>query len=138
MWRGRDRVFSLTLGLFLACGSAAAGQDLPDLPSGLKLALHERILDVKPDGVLTYARFRFVAPAIGASGGPGYAELAEDFQVLCDRYALPLSKSDPTMPDRIVISIADRETELGVVNPEATQFFELFRPDSARCIWEEF
>lgn len=136
--RGRGRLFALALAASLAAGTAAAGQDLPALPSGLTVVLQEAVLDVKPDGELTYARYRFVAPAIGAAGGPTFAQLADDFQVLCDRYVLPLALANPPVPDRIVISIADRETELGVANPDAKQYFELFRPESARCIWEEF
>ena len=36
----------------------------------------------------------------------------------------------------IVISLADRVTEFGVSDPEATQFFEAFRLSNDTCIWE--
>lgn len=137
---GRDRPFLASyLAVLVLCPAlAAADPALPAVPSGVALRLHEHVLDVKPDGVHTYARFRFVAPAIGQAGGPGYADLTGDFQVLCDAYALPIVLGSTPPPDRIVISIADRETEMGVAAPEATQFFELFRPETGRCIWEEF
>lgn len=139
--RGRDRLCLVScLAVLALCSAAAAAAEtaLPAVPSGLALRFQEQRLDVKPDGMHTYARFRFVAPAIGQAGGPGYSELAADFQVLCDAYALPIARGSTPPPDRIVISIADRETEMGVAAPEATQFFELFRPETGRCIWEEY
>ncbi len=137
--RGRDRPFALFALPFLMLPAGALAQDeLPVLPSGVAYSLQETVLDVKPDGISTYARFRFVAPVIGKPGGPGFAELADDFLVLCGAYALPRVMSATPPPDKIAISMADRVTELGVANPQATQFFELFRPENGRCIWEEF
>jgi hypothetical protein len=40
--------------------------------------------------------------------------------------------------DLIVISLADQETEFGATNPDATQFFDLFKVKNKTCIWEAF
>lgn len=106
-----------------------------DLPSGLPVEFQESFYERQDDGGL-WARFRFVMPAIGAED-VGYAEVADDFLILCENYALP-SLSGQDIPGQIIISLADRATEFGVTNPEATQFFEAFRPKDASCIWEDF
>lgn len=114
------------------------GRAVPVLPSGLRPVLQEAILDVKPDGQLTYARYRFVAPGIVGDKAPDYQARQKDMDVLCNQYALPESTKLDTKVDRIVISIADRESEFGVANPDVTQFFEAFSVKNQTCIWEEF
>lgn len=105
-----------------------------EVPSGQALDFQESFYERREDGTLS-ARFRFIMPAIG--GEVGYAEVADDFLTLCEVYALP-ALEDRDIPDEIVISLADRATEFGVTNPEATQFFEAFRPEGATCIWDGF
>ncbi|MEZ5714424.1 MAG: DUF6497 family protein [Paracoccaceae bacterium] len=130
----------LVFGAALMAGPAWAGDrpPVPAVPSGIEVALQEAILDVKPDGMLTYARYRFVAPGIVGAGAPGFDARAADMQYLCDAYALPQVLNGPDTVDRISISLADRETEFGVADPEATQYFELYRIENGACIWEEF
>lgn len=111
---------------------------MPVVPSGVVHRVYDIILDVKPDGVLTYARFRFVAPEIGEAAGPSYDDLQPDFQVLCDDYALPIVKAGAEHVDRIVISLSDREVEFGFADPQATQYFEAFKAENGLCIWEFF
>ncbi|WP_235857746.1 DUF6497 family protein [Marimonas lutisalis] len=131
--------------LALAAAGAAAGAGgagaadrapVPPLPSGLEARLQEVVLDVKPDGQLDYARYRFVADALVAE--PDFDLLLSDLEFLCNSYALPDLTASVARYDRIVISLADRETELGVASPDATQFFELYRVENGACIWEAF
>ncbi|WP_298803754.1 DUF6497 family protein [uncultured Lentibacter sp.] len=112
--------------------------DLPQLPSGLVPQLLEAFVEVKPDGALTYARFRFVVPEIGQAGGADYEGLAQDFSVLCAQYALPRLADQAQRIERIVISYSDRAVEFGQSDPEATQFFEVFSLKDGACIWEEY
>lgn len=122
----------------VAGNAATAPQDVPTLPSGFVATLYEMLLDVKPDGVLTYARFRFVMPKIGRGQGADYNTVEKDFPKLCNAFALPIVQAGTDHVDRIIISLSDREVEFGAPDPEATQFFEAFRIENDACIWEGF
>ena len=126
--------------LALAAGGVQAEQafPLPTLPSGLEVVLQEKFLDIKPDGDLTYARFRFVAPGLSGEGAPDFEARLKDMDVLCSDYALPHVEVTPDKVDRIVISLADRALEFGVADPAATQFFEIYGVENGACIWGEF
>ncbi len=119
-------------------GSAQASEPVPVVPSGLSPQLFEQLLDVKPDGMFTYARFRFLVPELAQGKVPGFDVLAEDFAVLCSQYALPLVANSTDPVDRIVISYSDREVEFGASDPDARQFFEQFTLKDGTCIWENF
>lgn len=122
-------------------GQEAMAQGRPDvvaLPSGVEARLHELIQDVKPDGVRTYARFRFVAPGIVGEGAPDFEARQADMDFLCSDVALPFLREAGASFDNISISLSDRETEFGQANPDAAQFFELYRVENGACIWEEF
>lgn len=112
--------------------------ELPSLPSGLAPQLLEEFVEVKPDGLFTYARFRFVAPEIGEADGLEYESLADDFLVLCEQYALPKLSDQPEPIDRVIISYSDRALEFGLSDPDATQYFEQFTLEDGACIWEQF
>ena len=126
--------------LAIATSTAVAQEDfaIPALPSGLKVELLDKFLDIKPDGELTYARFRFLAPDIAGENAPDFEARLADMDVLCRDYALPHIGVTPEQVDRIVISIADQPTEFGVANPEATQFFESYSIKNSACIWGDF
>jgi hypothetical protein len=126
-------------GLALAAGGAGALERLPVpvLPSGLEMRLQEIVLEEMPDGQFDYARFRFVAPGIIGDKAPDLEARAKDMEFLCNSYALPHLEINQGRYDRIVISLADRETELGVADPQATQFFEIFSVENGACIWGE-
>lgn len=131
----------LTCVAIFAAGAAGAGADpmpVPSLPSGLDAALHEMFLDIKPDGLMTYARFRFVAPGIAAPDAPRFEVRIGDMEFLCNAYALPHVVATSAPVDRIVISLADRAIPFGQADPDATQFFEVFSIRDDACIWEEF
>ena len=112
--------------------------ELPNLPSGLVPQLLEEFVEVKPDGIFTYARFRFVAPELSDNASLDYEALADDFLVLCEQYALPKLSDQPEPIDRVIISFSDRAIEFGLSDPDAIQFFEQFTLKSGACIWEQF
>ncbi len=126
----------------VTAGAVAAGNPgqmpVPPLPSGLDATLQEMFLDVKPDGMLTYARFRFVAPRIAGADAPDFAARLADMEFLCATYAMPHVAATPEPVDRIVISLADRAVPFGQPDPDAIQYFEVFSTRDGACIWEEF
>ena len=106
-----------------------------DVPSGQPVDLHEVLVDTVD--AETWLRFRFVAPQIARdTGGMEYEVAAADMMHLCAELALPYVAEYTLSGDVIVISLADRITEFGVADPDATQIFEAFRPVDNTCIWE--
>lgn len=121
----------LALALTLAATPALA----IDVPSGQPVELREVLVDDLGDEV--WLRFRFIAPEIAREGGSiTYATAEPDFMHLCETLALPYIAEYALSGDVIVISLADRDTEFGLPDPDATQFFEAFRPVDNTCIWE--
>lgn len=107
------------------------------VPSGQPVTLNEVIIDTAPGE--PWARFRFLAPDIDREAGLISAEIAAaDMDVLCRDTALPYLQDEQLQVARIVISLSDRDVEFGASDPDATQFFEAYRPENARCIWEGF
>jgi hypothetical protein len=106
-----------------------------EVPSGQPVTLHEVLVDQLDSE--TWLRFRFVAPQIGAGDGAlSYEVVADDMAHLCASMALPYMTEYDLTGDMIVVSLSDRETEFGQPNPDATQYFEAFRPVDNLCIWE--
>lgn len=118
-----------TLAVSPACAS--------DVPSGQSVSLHEVLIDEREDA--TWLRFRFLAPQIGSGDGNiGYDVAGQDMLHLCDTLALTYIEDFELPGDRIVISLMDRVTEFAVADPDATQYFEAFRPVDGSCMWDEF
>ena len=106
-----------------------------DVPSGQPLTLY----DVRLEGEGAIARFLFLAPQIGEGEDRfAYDEVLGDFTHICERIALPALAEQGWSPEQVVIAMADREVEFGVVTPEATQFFESFAIADGACEWMEF
>lgn len=116
--------------------SPAQGAPLP-VPSGQPVHLHDALLDNNPGEL--WLRLRFVAPRIGnRSGQIGYEAAAADMDHLCQSFAVRYVQQHALNPARVVISLSDRPVEFGQADPDATQFFEAYRLENGRCIWEEF
>lgn len=119
--------------LILAATSALA----IDVPSGQPVELHEVL--VEQIEAETWLRFRFVTPRIARGAGSiSYAQAEPDMTHLCTTLAIPYAAEYGLRSDVIVVSFADRPTEFGAASPEATQFFEAYRPRDGVCIWEGF
>ncbi|MEM8655667.1 MAG: DUF6497 family protein [Pseudomonadota bacterium] len=123
------------------CLSVLALSALPvtaqDVPSGQSVTLSEVLVDQV--GSEVWLRFRFVAPAITQDVGTvTYADAEDDFQALCDEFALPYISDFDLAADIIIISLMDAPVPFGATDPDATQFFEAFRPNGDGCEWEAF
>lgn len=108
------------------------------VPSAADVTLIEVLEDATDPDAIVF-RARYLMPAIARDSGTlGYDDVSADFAALCETHALPLIRDDGYAPAQIVVSVADRVTEFGVPDPEATQFFEAFTIEGDRCIWEAF
>ena len=123
----------LLAALMLSATSVAASE----LPSGQDATLHEVLIDAQTDA--TWLRFRYLTPQIAAGAGQiTFDSAGDDMMHLCQTFALPYLAEHALAPDKIVISFMDRITEFGVSDPDATQYFEAFRPEGDTCIWDDF
>ncbi|WP_334312507.1 DUF6497 family protein [Leisingera sp. SS27] len=118
----------------------AAAADAVLVPSGQPVTLSEVLLDDAPGQPgETWARFRFLAPQIArGTGTVSYEAAAPDMDHLCGSIALPYLAEHGLSAARVVISLSDRMVPFGAQDPEATQFFEAYRPEGAACMWEAF
>lgn len=131
--RLRDWVRGCLCILALAATPAVA----QDVPSGQPVTLTEVLVDAV--GTESWLRFRFVAPEIARGTGTiSYTQAEDDFQALCETFALPYMTDFDLMADIVVISLMDRPVPFGTSDPQATQFIEAFRPAPEGCVWEAF
>ncbi len=127
------------LAVFLLCLPwPLRAEETIDVPSGQPVTFLDVVREAPGPEGLTY-RFRFIAPSIAREGGTIDSEQAlEDMAALCESYALPRLAALGPQPSQIIISLADRSIPFGQPDPQATQFFEAFRPEGSGCIWEGF
>ena len=117
-------------------GSAwASDADTVMLPSGLEAYLQEMLWD-RPGGGLVY-RFRFVSPGFTVDD-EDFDAVRDDLEHLCNAFALERVSNVGPVPSQIIISLADRESEFGVIDPDVTQVFEAYSVEDDACIWEVF
>ncbi len=110
-------------------GLAAKGIEVP---SGQPVSFIEFISEEATGTV----RFRFLTPEIGTSFQ--YADVAGDFQVVCDELVMPALVEAALEPSQIVLSMSAVDIPFGEDNPDVLQFFEIFSLENDTCIWEEF
>jgi hypothetical protein len=107
-----------------------------EVPSGQQVVWVETIQGERSAAGLAY-RFRFVAPGIARDGGTVSEDQAQaDMQALCDTFALERLPATGPMPEQVIISLSDRPVPFGEPAPEATQFFEGYRIEAGKCVWE--
>lgn len=121
-----------------ARGRASAGAsddtDTPvAVPSGQPVVLHETLAD-DGSGAL-WLRLRFVAPRLAATT---QAASAADIDHLCAAVALPYLAETGMAAERVVISLSEQAVPFGEAAPGITQYFEAYRVENDRCIWEGF
>jgi len=105
------------------------------LPSGLVAGLQEALREEGADG-RAVLRFRYVAPAF--TRDMPLEEIAADLEHLCNVDALERLPEAGGEGARIVVSLADRAGEFGVIDRDRAQVFEAYRVENGRCIWEVF
>ncbi len=132
------RICAIAAALVLCQADPVCAEETIKVPSGQNVTFIDVVRDAPGPGGLTY-RFRFLAPDIARADGTVTDEIAfDDMAALCDAYALPRLADTGPAPAQIIISLSDRLVDFGVPNPDATQFFEAFRPEGDICIWEGF
>jgi hypothetical protein len=114
------------------CGTVAtaAPEDVL-LPSGISARLYEVIGQGTNE-----LRLRYVSSGFDPLGADPET-LLSDMTFLCENSVLPGGVAAETSP-RVIISIADRTAEFGVLNTDVRQSFEAFTIDGDTCIWEAF
>ncbi len=130
-----NRAFMITITALLCSGAGASEGDVLILPSGLETRFHEMLWD-RPGGGLKY-RFRFVADDFSVEQ-LDFDALQIDLEHLCNEFALPRVSNQGPVPQQVIISLADRESEFGVLNSDVTQVFEAYSVENGACIWEMF
>lgn len=128
-------------GIFLALAlavQAQASQPAPiAVPSGQVVTHYDTIIG-NDSASGTAVRYRFIAPQISRGGGDvGFDRSEVDMQFLCDSYILPALAAD-ALPRQIIVVLSDRPVEFGMADPDATQYFEAYRPENGVCNWEGF
>ncbi len=108
------------------------------VPSGQPVEFVEVIRDVRSVRGLSW-RFRFVAREIDRnSGSVTFESAALDMDHLCQNFAIQRLPIIGARPGEIVISFSSAPLEFGEVNPEITQFFEVYSVQGDKCVWEGF
>lgn len=131
--RRRQKILCAALAVFATPAMAELA-----VPSGQDITLHELFLENQETGEVWF-RLRYLTPEIARDAGSRtYSDVEPDFLHLCESEALPKLDEALLTADMIVISMMDRVVEFGATDPDATQFFEAFRREDARCIWEGF
>ncbi len=123
------RQLSLPILLHMAAAPLWAEQGSDD--HGLEIRFHDVIAEPP------VWRVRYVAPGLSEEGVT-YADVAEDMQILCAEDALPRVTEGGTVPQTIVITLMSEPVTFGVMTPGVRQFFESYRVEGPRCIWEAF
>ena len=108
------------------------------LPSGLVLRQHE--LRLEPQGAVSHGvhtvRLRYVSEQLGDSAAFGFERIEQDFSHLCHQFGLAVQGRSAPNAEQIIISMASAPTAFGETAPEVVQYFDSFRIEDDRCIWE--
>ena len=108
------------------------------LPSGLVVRQHE--LRLEPQGAVTHGvqtvRLRYVSEQLADAETFGFERIEQDFSHLCHQFGLRARGRSAPKAGQIIISMASAPTAFGESVPEVVQYFDSFRVESDRCIWE--
>jgi hypothetical protein len=108
------------------------------LPSGLVVRQHE--LRLEPQGAVTHGvqtvRLRYVSEQLADEAPFGFERIEQDFLHLCHQFGLSARGRSAPMAEQIIISMASAPTAFGESVPEVVQYFDSFRVENDRCIWE--
>jgi hypothetical protein len=117
----------------LGTGSAAAGpSDTPiSLPSGHAAVAMEYRADTDAQGPLLRARYLVAT----LDGGEDSDAVFADMTYLCETDAFA---TWDVPPPRVVVSLSSRSIDFGTIDADVVQYFEAFRVEDRRCIWELF
>ena len=105
------------------------------VPSGRALVLWEVLFERVQGSDGAQMVLRYIAPSVA---GAEYDAVASDLDWLCTRHGIAMAALDYVRADSIVITLMDRPVPRGRTDPEATQFFEIYRIADAACLAEEY
>jgi Family of unknown function (DUF6497) len=122
------------LAMTAGCQEDAPDRETVEVPSGRELRLIDIITNAPgPDGAT--ARFRFLAPGLS----PDQLDAAsKDMQAVCDSFAVSRIDGMVPAPQQIIISFAGAAVPFGEAAPDVVQFFESYRVEDGKCIWEVY
>lgn len=105
-----------------------------DVPSGRDVTPIEYITDADGQGYVL--RARYLAPEL--TGDDDIDSIFADMAHLCETDALPLRSVIDPVPPRIIVSLSGARLAFGEINADVVQYFEAYRVENDRCIWELF
>lgn len=98
-----------------------------------------QVLWERVEGQGTQAILRFIAPDIARERAKiDYDSAQADMDWLCQTHGLPVASLPYARSDSIVITLMDRAVPRGAADPEATQYFGLYRVEDGSCAPELF
>lgn len=106
-------------------------------PSGLRLSLHELLVEENPWSGETLVVVRLLAPTI-SQDLPDPVTLRADMDWACATWGQPAAEDLAVPPDQVVVEMMAAPAERGIATPEIRRFFETYRLDGPSCIWELF
>ncbi|MGX9356633.1 DUF6497 family protein [Roseobacteraceae bacterium S113] len=104
------------------------------VPSARDVHLIEYLVDVDEVGPVLRARYH--APQLEADAD--IDQVLADMEHLCEAYAVNSLKDMSSENERVIVSMSSQPLEFGTIDAETIQFFEAYRVENGRCIWEMF
>ena len=105
------------------------------VPSQQPVELYEVLIDTV--GSEDWLRFRFIAPTIGKGDGKrSFADVEADMAHLCATVAQPYMQEHGLRAEVVAITLLDRPVAFGQVDPEATQYIDVFRVSTGTGVGE--
>jgi hypothetical protein len=120
------------LALATALFATAAGAQ--SAPSGQAMALWQMGWERLADTDKVQLVIRALAPKLANTG---YDAGRLDMDWICATHGIAMVSLPNAAASQIVVNLADRPVPRGTTDPEATQYFGLYRVENSTCIWEE-
>lgn len=117
--------------LLTALAAPVAAQTVP---SGQPFALWQIGWERVPGSDGLQLVIRALAPELSSRG---YEAVQGDMDWICETHGTAIAQLPYGAAAQIVINLADRPVRRGVTDPEATQFYGIYRLENGSCIWEE-
>lgn len=104
------------------------------MPSGRAVSPFEYLADEDSQGAVLRARYH--VPAL--TGEEEVDGIFADMAHLCETDALARRGAMDAAPGRIVVSLSAAPLAFGETAPDVVQYFEAYRVEDGRCVWELF
>ena len=122
--------------MFTLFSTQTVAQDaaMLDVPSNQPIKVLEYLSDM--DAIGTVLRARYLAPTL--TGSDDIDAVLDDMAVLCESDAISIRETMDPAPTRIIVSLSSEPVDFGASVSDVTQYFEAYRVEDGRCIWELF